>query len=56
MINKPKACFIELVFPSEVDTNPKLGIDMFNQLPAIGEEEKKKMEQEALACGNITSL
>lgn len=56
MINKPKACFIELVFPNEVDTNPKLGIDMFNQLPAIGEEEKKKMEQEALACGNITSL
>lgn len=56
MINKPKACFIELVFPNEVDTNPKLGIDMFNQLPEIEEEEKKKMEQEALACGNIISL
>ena len=56
MINKPKACFIELVFPNEVDTNPKLGMDMFNQLPAIGVEEKRKMEQEALACENITFL
>lgn len=55
MINKPEPCFIELVFSEETDTNPKLGIDMFNQLPLLSVVEIKQMEQEALICGNTIS-
>lgn len=55
MIHEPKPCFIELIFSEETDTMPKLGADMFNQLPLLSECEKKQMEQEALLCGNIIS-
>ncbi len=48
-------CFVELQFHNEIDTNPKLGADMFSQLPHIPDEEIRQMDEEALQCGNIIS-
>lgn len=55
LIQKQEPCFIELVFPEDTDSNPKLGIDMFRQLPLLQVDDYLKMEQEVLSCGNIIS-
>ena len=55
MMHSSKPCFIELLFPEEADTNPKLGADMFTQIPLLSDEEIRQMEEEALVCGNILS-
>lgn len=48
-------CFIELKYQEEVDTNPKLGADMFMQLPLLSDDQITLMEKEALQCGNTIS-
>lgn len=53
MIRSKEPCFIELVFPEDSDTNPKLGTDMFNQFPRLSENEVGQIEKEAMDCGNI---
>lgn len=55
MLRSEEPCFIELLFTEEADTNPKLGFDMFSQLPLLSEEEIKKMDEEASMCGNSIS-
>ena len=55
IITSKEPCFVELQFKNEADTNPKLGMDMFKQLPLLSDDEIKQMEEEALECGNIIS-
>lgn len=55
LIKSEETCFIEMLFPLDVDTNPKLGKDMFCQLPLISEDDVKFMEMEALKCGDTIS-
>lgn len=55
MINANEPCFVELRFDENVDTNPKLGSDLFKQLPLISDEEIEIMEKEVLTCGNTIS-
>ena len=45
-------CFIELVFPNTVDTYPRLGADMFQQLPLLSDSEWKQLERKALGVAN----
>ncbi len=51
MLRSWEPCFIELVFPEDSDTCPKLGADMFEQFPRLSQKEKDRMVQEALECG-----
>lgn len=46
-------CFIELCFTEESDTNPQLGVDMFNQIPCLTEQDIKIIEEEILKCEDI---
>lgn len=55
VLQSDRPCFVELQFQNEVNTNPKLGADMFKQFPLLSDEEVKCMEEEALECGNIIS-
>lgn len=48
LIQKPEPCFIELVFEQDDDTNPKLGTDMFNQIPLLSADEINKIDKEVL--------
>lgn len=53
LIRSKEPCFIELCFMQEADTNPKLGVDMFNQIPSLTEQDIKKIKEEILKCENI---
>lgn len=55
MLLSHSPCFVELSFSEETDTNPRLGADMFNQIPTLSDEEIFRMEKEALSCGNTRS-
>ena len=55
ILTAKEPCFVELQFKNEADTSPKLGMDMFKQLPLLSDDEIKQMEEEALECGNIIS-
>ena len=55
VLRTAEPCFIELRFSNETDTNPKIGTDMFKQLPLLQEKEMRQMEEEACKCGNTTS-
>lgn len=52
-MNSKIPCFIELCFPEKTDTNPRLGMDMFNQIPSLTEQEIRIIEEEVAKCKNI---
>lgn len=45
-LSSKKPCFVEVLLPTDVDTNPKLGMDMFSQLPLLTESEILQIEKE----------
>lgn len=55
VLKSSEPCLIELKFKKESDSNPKLGEDMFKQLPLLSEDEIDQIEKEAFECGNIIS-
>jgi len=55
ILTAKEPCFVELQFKNDADTNPKLGMDMFKQLPLLSDDEIKQMEEEVLGCGSIIS-
>lgn len=56
LLNAPEACLIELRMPEDMDTIPKLGRDMFTQIPMLDNQALEQIEQEAFTCENIISL
>lgn len=52
LLQKQEPCFIELVFPNTADTYPRLGADMFQQLPLLSDSEWKQLERKALGLAN----
>ena len=55
MLEKEAPCIIELVFPEDTDTNPKLGVDMFHQLPLLSDEQRIQIEEEVKFCDGLIS-
>lgn len=55
LLNAQGPCLIEVLFPENMDTNPRLGRDMFAQLPILEDQALEHIGKEAFACENIMS-